>query len=141
MKSATALMGKIVIVDKLYQRNFEIWGNNQLGTRKFWVKVNGDERAGWVVGERWLQDGVSANDFDYGNQWTPDGVVHHCLLVAYWPSMKAVRVPMDGYRIAPETEKPYSPGAETSWPPSAREYASKEMQEWPRDKKGRWVKK
>ena len=131
----TDLMGQVVLVDKVYRRDAE---RVMRGTRKTWRVADADGRPGWVVGERWLHDGVADYDPEYGS-WTSKGGSHHCLLVVYWPTMKPVQVPPDGYRLAPETVKPYRP-VQSQWSDSDRERLSADMRNWPRDEKGRWVK-
>jgi hypothetical protein len=136
------LMGQVVLVNRVYVRNVE-YGNSYNGYRKKWWGVEPAEgRPGWVVGERWLHDGAASWDSDYGWEWSrkKDSTPHHCLLVCYWPTMRPVQVPMDGYELAPETTKPYPP-VQPRWPESALEFARKEMADWPRDEKGRWRKK
>jgi len=130
------MMGKIVLVDRVYRRD---WENIKDGTRKTWHVADAEGRPGWVVGERWLHDGVADYDPEHGFAWTSRGVSHHCLLVVYWPTMNPVQVPPDGYRLAPETVKPYRP-VQSQWSDSDRERLSADMRNWPRDEKGRWVK-
>jgi len=48
------MMGKIVLVDRVYRRD---WENIKDGTRKTWHVADAEGRPGWVVGERWLHDG------------------------------------------------------------------------------------
>lgn len=128
-------MGKVVLVHKHYVRRPET------DNRRVWVIEDAEGRPGWVVGERWLQDGWTEFDYEYGNTWTRDKktLTKHCLLVCYWPTMNPVRVPMDGYELAPDTVRPYPPV--DVWPQSARDNLRKEMSNWPRDSKGRWKKK
>ena len=129
-----ALMGRVVLVHKVFKRHCS--GNGI----KSWDAVPANGRPGWVVGERWLQVG-SAYDSAYdGRVWCPrKGCATHCLLVAYWPSMKPVRVLDDGYEIAHRTIYPYR--TLFPWSLGSRELLRKEMSDWPRDSKGRWVKK
>jgi len=125
-------MGKIVIVHKIFKRC-------HLNSRRSWEPQPAEGRPGWVVGERWVQEGLVCKDLDYGNVWTQTDPNKHCLLVTYWPNMKPVRVPDDGYELAAPTIYPYQ--TPQPWPQSWRDNLRKEMSEWPRDIKGRWAKK
>lgn len=140
------LMGKIILVDHVLHRQFMMDHGNS--TEKTWVRMAAEGRPGWVVGERWLQQGSSC--WGYGGSsptWREEGKRIHCLLVCYWPPMKPVFVafnddadwPLDNYRIAPATTKPYR--TELPWMSKHREMMRDEMKDWPRDARGRWVKK
>lgn len=132
-------MGQVVLVDKVFERDSRLRPDSRQVYDKTWHIVEAQGRPGWVVGERWLQDGHSSYDYEYGNVWTSKGQRHHCLLVVYWPTMKPVKVPDDGYRVVAECIRPF-PNTDT-WPLAARESLRIEMADWPRDEKGRWVKK
>jgi len=71
------MMGKIVLVDRVYRRD---WENIKDGTRKTWHVADAEGRPGWVVGERWLHDGVADYDPEHGYAWTSRGVSHHHFL-------------------------------------------------------------
>lgn len=135
------LMGRIVLVDRMFKRTSNY--DSPIGSMvtKSWTDVAAESRPGWVVGERWLQEGtVSYGYGDEGPFWDRNaGHSIHCLLVTYWPTMKPVRVPLDGYRMAPETCAPYL--SESAWLTEYKERIRKEMQDWPRDARGRWVRK
>jgi len=133
--TARDLMGKIVLADRVFERF--------IGPKKcHWRSMLGDSRPGWVVGERWLRgEGCIHHDSVYGNTWLALGkTTIHCLLVVYWPTMRAVRVPLDGYRLAPETMKPYPP-VQFAWDERTRKIQRDIMANWPRDALGRWAKK
>jgi len=128
------LMGRIVVVNKVLRRHYSV------EDVRSWEASDAGGRPGWVVGERWLQVGSVDYDHDYGHIWTPrKGRATHCLLVCYWPSMRSVKVPDDGYEIAPKTIYPYV--TPQPWPEDSRELMRKEMSDWPRDAKGCWVRK
>jgi hypothetical protein len=136
------LMGKVVVVEKVYRRiDLEPARNGHVSTTKMgWEVIDAVLRPGWVVGERWLQAGTAYHgDYDDPASWTRGDVSYHCLLVAYWPSMKPVRVPVDGFKLADGVAPYRTPG----WPYTERHRKEmrKEMADWPRDVKGRWVKK
>lgn len=129
-------MGKVVLVDRIFERQ----GGGYEYRERWWKDVPAEGRPGWIVGERWLQAGSVYLDSECGPSWErKPGRATHCLLVAYWPTMRPVRVPLDSYRLAPETVKPYP--SEFQWTESARKYVSVETKNQPRDEKGRWRKK
>ena len=139
MGSVHSLMGKIVIVRKIFKRAFKCCKSG--GGVSSWESFKAEGRPGWVVGERWLPVGCIEHDCDYGNTWVqlPDHKPRHCLLVTYWPTMNPVRVPDNGYELAHPTIYPYH--YQPYWPQGAREFARDMMRDWPRDEKGRWVRK
>ena len=138
--SVTDLMGKVVLVDRIFKRTYPYDGGVRSEFKKVWKAFHADGRPGWVVGERWIQDG--ATQFGYGDDppvWKRDGHSLHCLLVAYWPTMKPVRVPFDGYRLAPPTVQPYR--TEMPWTKDQKAEQREEMKDWPRNEKGQWTSK
>lgn len=137
------LMGKVVLVDRVYKRTHP--ASDPLSERsgeykKVWQVVGAQGRPGWIVGERWIQSG--ATEWSMGGDdpptWREDERVH-VLLVTYWPTMKPVRVPFDGYRFARPTVRPYP--TRYKWTEWDKEIVRKDMKNWPRDEKGRWVAK
>ncbi len=102
-----------------------------------------DSRAGWVVGFRTIYSGVSQYlGPEEGREWITEKS-HLCMLVAYWPSMKPVFIPLnyDGaYKLG---GKPallnYEHGG--TWREGDKKHLREEMKDWPRDKKGRWIKR
>lgn len=134
-KNMAGLMGAIVIVREVYKRR------NRFDGERSWEETEAEDRPGWVVGERWLQDGVvHYNGYDAPPEWKPNGTTHHCLLVSYWPTLRPVRVPMWGYLLADETQYPYPP-VQPVYNEEWRTFQRDMMRDWPRDEKGRWVKK
>jgi hypothetical protein len=66
-----------------------------------------------------------------------------CLLVVYWPAMKPVKVPLDGYtRVMGDdpVEVPVSPGRVYKWTDRERDFYREIAAELPRDAKGRFRK-
>lgn len=137
----SAMMGRIVLVDRVYirMRNYTKDAGNSV--YKQWGTYAGTGRPGWVTGERWLQQGLSYWGYleDTPPEWSEKGKRTHCLLVCYWPTMKSVFVPLDGYRLADEYTKPYSP--ESRWLTGHRKSMRWIMDKWPRDARGRWKKR
>jgi len=133
---AKELMGRVVLVDRVFNRAYPgTDSENRYG--KIWRACEAKGRPGWVVGERWLQNGATRYSHMGGPMnWERKGASVHCLLVAYWPTMKPVRVPLDGYRTAPEGVKPEA----GVWTDEDRKFLRSEMRGWPRNKLGRWEK-
>ena len=132
------LMGKLVLVDWVYKREGEYKDDH---AKKCWRRTQAVGRPGWVVGQRHLQQGVTHYGYaDEGPTWKQTGPATPCLLVAYWPTMRPVMVPLDGWRPAPDTVRPYM-SSSIVWPASCRKSLRDEMAHWPRDKAGRWGKK
>lgn len=133
------LMGKVVLVDRVFKRIHPMNDDRRL-YKKAWQVQKSNGRPGWVVGERWIQNG--ATEWSYGGDdppcWKEESRIH-VLLVAYWPTVKPVRVPFDGYRMAPPTVQPYP--TEFKWTENLKDEQRQEMKDWPRDEKGRWVEK
>jgi len=139
----TDLMGRVVLVHKIFKRDYVAQSTGYCHNVG-WKSTQAEGRPGWVVGERWLQEGTLCSS-QFNEEAIPtwerkDGVAIHCILVCYWPTTKPVRVPLDGYELALDTIKPYPP-VDYPWAPADRERVSKEMKAWPRDAKGRWVRK
>jgi len=103
-------------------------------------------RPGWVVGYRWLQNGERIPgcgghglEDDYDPPYFHEkGPRTPCLLVAFWPTMKPVNVPLESYRRAQANEKPYL--KKQVWTDADRRYASENTENAPRDERGRFLK-
>jgi hypothetical protein len=150
--SVQELMGKVVLVDRVYKRTHPVCDDRRLYKRthpmcddrrlykKVWQVQEAAGRPGWIVGERWIQNG--ATEWSYGGDDPPVWRVKNCvhvLLVTYWPTLKPVHVPFDGYRPAPLTVQPYP--TKYRWSERDKDVMRNEMKDWPRDEKGKWVKK
>jgi hypothetical protein len=125
-------MGRVVVVEKVMVRY-------RKGDERSWI-VNPChlDRAGWVVGFRTLRNGhMCQNDYDSTDEvWFQPSHSIECVLVAFWPTMKPVKVPLDGFRVDPSAR----PGAPSyDWTEKDREALRKEVLSAPRDKKGRWA--
>lgn len=119
------------------------------------VRVNWDavrtspDRAGWVVGERTLQNGIVVHSQNYSDEVEPGYLsvtsTTKAIMVCFWPSMKPVFVPVDGYT---DGGNPVSPSAfhfqQLRKHPEVYERLAKELRlaaaEAPRDAKGRFSK-
>ena len=130
-KDTVPLMGRVVVVEKTLVRKKE-------GDERFWVTKECSKRAGWVVGFRTLQNGRICRETYEGPEevWLHPSKSIKCILVSFWPTMEAVRVPLDGFRIDP-IARPQAPSY--PWTEQDRDSLRKEMQNAPRDAKGRWA--
>jgi len=135
----SAMMGGVVLVDHEFSRFIEFSSLNSSMIKKAWGVVPAYGRPGWVVGQRWLQTGVIKRGYggDDPNTWEETEPRIPCLLVSYWPTMTPVKVPMNCFRLAPFSTRPYAP--HSSWTSRQRKFLSKESKTWPRDEKGRWT--
>lgn len=105
-------------------------------------------RAGWVVGFSWVCEGLVQFDSYVDQRQLDETSRIPCVLVTYWPNMRPVRVPLDGYTY-PTDLKPESPSkrdwriAEERDPDQVRK-CKQQMAEYatdmPRDSCGRFVK-
>ena len=121
------LMGKVVLVKREYVRRYR-------GDVRLWEPEDVTHRPGWVVGVRSLQEGRRV-DYGEGYAWEPNtGPAIKCLLVAYWPSLNPVKVPLDGWGVS--LAPPY-PSAHI-WTNRDRIEQRNAMEDCPRDEKGRW---
>lgn len=127
------LMGKRVVVEKVYQRT---WGE----IRTWEANPPFEIRTGWVVGIRYLQTGKRRYvGYEEGYEWEQTGKPVEALMVCYWPTMKPIPVPLDGFRVATDGDPDPCPST-GAWRDVDREYLRQEMKDWPREK-GKWVKK
>lgn len=92
-------------------------------------------RAGWVVGMRRLQSGFRRQlaGFDEAPEWRQVGGTIPCILVVYWPTMRPVPVPLDGFGPGGEPEAPAY-----QWTTQDRENMRDCMRDFPRDERGRF---
>lgn len=79
------------------------------------IRGKNSGRVGWVVGLTWLRSGVISVDY-YINGGKSSMLDYYCekekrkpaLQVCYWPGLRPVLVPLDGWRLALDHEKPIS---------------------------------
>ena len=95
-------------------------------------------RTGWLVGVRYIQDGIAERDSEYGTVWTASGV-HLAAVFAEWPSAKHYYVPADAVRPYKHGIDP-PPTGPAPWDALDRERLSSEMKKWPRTAKGHFLK-
>lgn len=116
------LMGQIVTVSaefrRTYRKDYEI------------NKVN--PRAGWVVGKRTIYRGNVSYDADGWRTFEQTGS-YECILVAYWPTMNPVKVPLDSFVLGGEPEH-FNKGWREEWKEEQRQI----MKDWPRRENGQW---
>lgn len=89
------MMGKVVMVKAEYQVGYR--DSPPFNKRKIKAVNLVTPRPGWIVGETVIQSGrkVWIGD-EEGYAFDQQGPATPCLLIKYWPTLKAVRVPMDG---------------------------------------------
>ncbi len=103
-------------------------------------------RAGWVTGFSWLCEGNKVMGGDMAGCVLEETKRIPCMLVAYWPTMRPVKVPLDGYEY-PTDVVPESPSArewrlyEEQQPLYAKAARAcyREDADLPRDDRGRWM--
>lgn len=136
------IMGQIVTVTHRFERK-RIYPESAMfrnsRCNKEWHIVNvKDQRAGWIVGFRTLQNGVYTPGNGDIDDWEPAYLdvtsTVPCILVSYWPTMNPVKVPEIGFYMGGAPMPPDFP-----WSEHDREDLRQIMKEMPRDKKGRWI--
>jgi hypothetical protein len=140
-------MGKKVVVNKMLKREKDHVKSTQYThrTRARWLEHEICPRTGWIMGFRNVQDGFILAGHDSAEFKVTD--THRCALVVFWPMQRPVHVPMDGYRLAEEGDPaPYT--TESGWRAESETYKRQladlmrdERKNWPRDERGKWVKK
>lgn len=140
------------------------WEEKEIEPRTGWVVgfrnlQNGHVRTGARPG--WGIDGYDPGE---PNEWKTKSVTR-CVLVAFWPTQKPVHVPLDGYlalakgrryldrewirksqkgalRTAPD---PYPDSGgwakHPEWRKELSDIMKEDMKDWPRDERGRWLKR
>ena len=136
-------MGQIVSVHTEFRRA------QRLGTnmRAWKQRVLHEPRAGWIVGSRSIQDGTREFISEEEGCAFHQTARHPCVLVAYWPTLKPVQVPLDGYLINPNDcpcvcghhVTPYPPNGSPKEREVLREFYQKYINNFPRDQKGRFT--
>ena len=116
------LMGQIVTVSKELKRY----------DRKYRESVFYKSRAGWVVGKRTVYSGNIKYNYDEAVFIPTES--HECILVAFWPTMNPVKVPLDGFVMGGE---PY-PSSGYPWKDEWKEQQRDIMKDWPRRANGQW---
>ncbi len=125
------LMGKRVVVTKQFVRKQE---RNGRGMRKRWIVEPRKERVGWIIGFRTIYDGTRKYEPEWGYYWEQESH-HECAQVVFWPTQNPKYIPLDGFRIAGDDDRPI-PGY---WDRDSLESLRDEMIGWPRDERGRWI--
>jgi hypothetical protein len=151
------LMGKLVIVrtelTRMYRDKEFSWEEVKAKPRGAVARANAWEPVGWVVGFRWLRRGkvrqgtqphwgIDAYDAGEPSTFKETGKRIPCLLVAYWPSMKPVKVPLHGYELKWQgnlLSHPVAPSCKMTWLDRDRETCREIAAEQPRDYRGRFV--
>lgn len=142
MKRSWRRMGSIVTVLEVYEleRSIDVDGSKE--RRRWWKRVAlAEKRTGWVVGYRTIFDGIVKPgrprlfpDEDYGPPYLNVTASHPCLLVAFTPYSKPVRVPAGCFYGAFAGEEPHA-----GVPGGARKVLSEDAKNFERDARGRFV--
>ncbi len=109
------LIGKIVTVKKILYKTYEF---DKLTQWKRWKEREIEPRAGWIVGFRTVYEGEYNEGFYdplEGHRDPPyldDLKPIKCVLVAYWPNLNPVKVPLDGFELGgtPKSSSNYKQG-------------------------------
>lgn len=128
------LMGRIVTVTKIVKRH------KTSDEVKYVVENLKEPRSGWVTGIRFLNSGSIERDYEYGCTFIPDAGKKSLpvVLVAFYPNLNPVRVPLDGYRYFSNGDKlPHSNAYQ--WTDKEKEEMSLISGDFERDEKGRFV--
>ena len=122
-------MGDIVIVCSEYDRHYQ-------DKKIDYVVKTVNPRAGWIVGERNIYNGERWYEEECGYIFESTKC-YRCYLVAYWPTMKPVKVPMNALYLANGTMEPHSPMNSEPYRRDLRN--AYKANPFPRDKKGRFI--
>ena len=145
-------MGEVITVHKKLVRQSEVVNpdNFMNSPYKTWWESRDLEisRAGWIVGVRYLPEGTSyfprGSGEDYEQAYLDVQNVKPAWQVSFWPSLKPILVPVDGFI---KGGVPLSP-SKFSWiyqtHPAEKErircMMHDDMNRYTRDAKGRWQK-
>ncbi len=144
------MMGQIVTVQRVFKRVTKnefrgpvaAAGRRWTNRRREWEAKEIEPRAGWIVGFRTLHNGVYDPGWEDSQATLTVTNSVRAALVAYWPSMTAVKVPLDGFTMDDDLQ-PISPTEELfRRAPFHREEQAQTMRDetknWPRNSQGRW---
>jgi len=103
-----------------------------------------DPVVGWVVGYTYRRPGTFEFD-EYGNTYySTKGKPQLVVLVRPWPHEKTLDVPLEHLRLTDAKPIPGGRLGKTAGESMNRRFQKamrKEMQNWPRDERGRWEKR
>jgi hypothetical protein len=122
------LMGKLVTVTHEYIRVNVDNGHNYEK-----VKLS-TPRPGWFIGQRTIFSGTRDGD-EFGTYFCMNDH-YSCILVCYWPTQNAVRVPLHGFSVGGKRPEP-DPGPR--WSDKDKAILRDIVKSQPRDKHGRFV--
>ena len=145
-------MGGVITVHKKLVRQSEVVNpdNFMNSPYKTWWESRDLEisRAGWIVGVRYLSAGTSYPPRGHGEDWENGYMDVSSVIpawqVSFWPSLKPILVPVDGFI---KGGVPLSP-SKFAWiykmDPREKErircLMHDDMKRYPRDAKGHWMK-
>lgn len=130
LKDQIALMGKRVQFSAIMSRY-------KTDVDVTWHTTPCGPTVGWVVGFRYVMDGVYYDD-ETGRYLKETGR-HLAVLVSTWPTKSPIRVPKGNVVLADEAAELINP-YKKQWSEENRTLLREAMQDVKRDKKGRWLK-
>lgn len=130
-KDMLALMGKVVTFNSVLNACYD----DRYERREYEVTSLRNPVAGWVVGFKWLREGVVTRYFEDGSNFRTTKSIP-AVVISPWPTKKHVLVPLDSFELGGEPVPP-----KRTWSERDKEIMRVEMKTWPRDAKGKWVKK
>jgi len=92
---------------------------------------------GWLVGSTYRRSGKTIVDYECGPMFVSTGPSRHVLLVRQWPTMRALDVDPRSVDVLPDDYEIQNP----AWEPRFRKQMASIMSGWPRDARGRWIRK
>ena len=142
-KDKFPLMGKIVTVSEIYERQYLHDQDHPKKERRIWGRTTIKPRAGWVTGYRTLYEGnyhspsYSSAYGDEGPDYEPAFLEVNntikCLLISFFPTYNPVRVPVDSVVEGGKPTHTFTP-----WTEADKAVVREEVRDQPRDDKGRW---
>lgn len=100
-----------------------------------------DPVVGWVVGYTYRRRGETVwEGEEYGYVFQNYGPGELVFLIRPWPHEKTIDALPEHVSLTNKSPRPYGRFPRV-WLEEANKFMSREMANWPRDEKGRWVKK
>lgn len=131
------MIGDLVMVDEFYNRRKDLEKAEYV--RVPYPRYKPEPQAGWIVGFTSLRPGkLIWLESEGGHAYDPTGSVA-AVQVKFWPHLKPVPVPYDGFRAWREGDpEPYPPNGSPAEIEEQRKMYREEVDAYPRDKKGRF---
>ncbi len=136
------MIGDLVVVSEFYKRKKDHGKGRADYNRSRYPSPYSEAqpRAGWIVGFTSLRPGrVEYMGFDEGYSYTATGSLP-AVLVRFWPHLRPVPVPFDGFREWRDGDpEPYPPNGSRKEIEEARRCYEKFKEDYPRDERGRFT--